>query len=168
MPTKRYGVLIVEVDGTELEFQEELALDSDNVFFTAAGYTSDNAQDAIIETITKSGAARTPYGFYYDANANTGRWLEVNKGVSSQTSPHVMPEVGILKAVTLSVKNNATCTIEIYKNGVSLQAITLTAEQTKVISGLSISLLASDELSAQVTSGSCTEPNIQVQVQVSA
>lgn len=51
MPTKRHGVLIVETDGVELEYQEELDLDADNVFFdnTSNGFVSDNIQGAIEE-----------------------------------------------------------------------------------------------------------------------
>ena len=45
MPIIRYKVLVAQVDSTELDMQQELGLDSVNVYFTDAGYTSDNVQD---------------------------------------------------------------------------------------------------------------------------
>lgn len=168
MPTPRYCVTIVEIDGTELEFAEELALDGDNVFFTDGTFASDNVQDAIVESIGRSGAARTPFGFYYDANASNGRWLEVNKGVPSNTSPHVMAEDGKLVSATISVKNNATCTAEVFLNGVSIITLTLSSSQTAAINNLNIDVDQLDELSVQITSGSCVEPNVQIKQQVTA
>jgi len=168
MPTKRYCVTVVEIDGVELDYQEELALDGDVVYFTDSTFTSDNVQDAIIESIGRSGAARTPFGFYYDANASSGRWLEVNKGVPSNTSPHVMAEDGKLASATISVKNNTTCTAEVFLNGVSIITLTLLNSQTAAINNINITVSQLDELSVQITSGSCTEPNVQIKQQVTA
>lgn len=168
MPTKRYCVTVVEIDGVELEYQEEIALDGDVVYFTDNTFASDNVQDAIVESIGRSGAARTPFGFYYDANASNGRWLEVNKGVPSNTSPHIMAEDGKLVSATISVKTNATCTAEVFLNGVSIVTLTLSNSQTSAINNLNIAVAQLDELSVQITSGSCTEPNVQVKQQVTA
>ena len=79
MPTSRYKVMIIEVDGADLEYPEELALDADKVFFTDAAYISDNVQAAIVETLSLSGSSRRPYQFVYDSVANSGRWLERSK-----------------------------------------------------------------------------------------
>lgn len=168
MPTPRYKVLIVETDSQELDFSTELGLDGENVYFVAPGYLADNVQEAIVETISKSGAARRPFGFYYDANANTGRWLEVSKGVASNTSPHVVAQNGTLRNIALAVSGTTTATITIYKNGVALDTIALNASATAVKSNLNYAVLAGDTLSAQVTAGTCTEPNLSVEVQTSA
>lgn len=168
MPTTRYCVAILEIDGTELEYQEELALDGDVVYFTDPEFTADNVQDAILEAIGKSGSARTPYGFYYDAKAGSGKWLEVSKGVPSNTSPHIMAEVGKIVSATLSVKTSTTCAVTVFLNGVSIITLTLSGSKTVAISGLSIITNPLDELSVQVTSGKCKEPNVQVRQQVSA
>lgn len=168
MAITRWCVLASEQDGAELGDEVEVPLDADQVYFTNPNYVADNTQDAILETILKSGAARTPYGFYYDANANTGRWLEVSKGVSSLTSPHVIPEFGIIKAITVSVKLPATCDIGIFLNGVLIYTVSLSAQDTAQLSGLNTVVNTGDELSAQVISGTCSEPNVQTQVQVSA
>ena len=168
MPTPRYKVLIVQTDAQELDFSTELGLDGENVYFVAPGYLADNVQEAIVETISKSGAARRPFGFYYDANANTGRWLEVSKGVSSQTSPHPIAQTGLIKNLTISVKSNATATATVYKNGVSVQTISLTAAKVAVVSGLNIAVSPGDTLSCQITAGNCTEPNVTLEVQTSA
>lgn len=168
MPTPRYRVLIVEVNSQELDFRQELQLDGDNVYFSDVTFTSDNVQDAILESIGRSGAARTPFGFYYDANASTGRWLEVNKGVPSNTSPHIAAEEGKIVSASISVKSNTTCTVEIFLNGVSIISLNLSGGRTAAINNLSITMSELDEISAQVTSGSCTEPNVQVKQQVTA
>lgn len=168
MTTPRYRVLIVEVDSQELDFRQELNLDGENVYFTDPGYLADNVQAAIIETIGKSGAARRPFGFYYDANANAGRWLEVSKGVVSNTSPHVIAQVGFIKNITIAVANPATVTVSLYKNAVVIDTISLSNTTTAVVSGLNYAVSPGDTLSAQVTVGSCTEPNVTIEVQTSA
>jgi hypothetical protein len=50
----RYKVLIVEIDGVDLEVQTELPLDGDRVFFdsTGTGLTASNIQDAITQSLT--------------------------------------------------------------------------------------------------------------------
>lgn len=168
MAITRWCVLASEQDGTELGDEVEVPLDADQVYFTDPNYMADNVNDAIVETILKSGAARTPFGFFYDANANSGRWLEVSKGVSSQTSPFVIAQNGLIKNITLSVKNNATATVSIYRNGLVIDTISLSSSQTAVESNLNIAVSQGDTLAAQVTAGSCTEPNVNVEIQTSA
>ena len=168
MPIIRYKVLVAQVDSTELDMQQELGLDSANVYFTDAGYTSDNVQEAIVETITKSGSARRPFAFVYDANAGTGRWLERSKGVSTQTSPYVVAQDGTIRTTTLSTKGNSTCTVTLYKNAVAVTTLSLSAASIVVNNTLSIAVLSGDTLSAQVTAGTCTEPGFDVEVQTGA
>jgi len=51
MPTTRYKALIAEIDNVELEFNQEVPLDADRVFFDNAGndFVADGVQDAIVE-----------------------------------------------------------------------------------------------------------------------
>lgn len=168
MPTTRYCVTTVEINGVELDFPEEIGLDAGNMFFDPAGtsFLSDNVQEAIVESTTLSGTARTPYGFYYGQNAGVGRWLEVGSGISSETSPHIIPEPGMIKTITASVKQNTTCTIGIFVNNVLTHSVDLIASQIYYIADLTTVLAAGDTLSARVLSGSCREPNVQVKVQM--
>jgi len=66
------------------------------------------------------------------------------------------------------VKNNTTCTAEVFLNGVSIITLTLLNSQTAAINNINITVSQLDELSVQITSGSCTEPNVQIKQQVTA
>ena len=102
----------------------------------------------------------------FDGSAATNRWMEVITNVASNVSPFVVPEAGTIKALSLAVQANATTTITIFKNGSSLTTITLSTTKTNSISGLNLALAAGDTLSAQVTSGSCNQPVLNIFVQV--
>lgn len=60
----RYKVVAVEVDGVEQEYQTEVQLDADRVFFdnTGTGLVATNVHEAIIEAQTGS---TTPDNFSY-------------------------------------------------------------------------------------------------------
>ena len=55
----RYKILVVEVDGSELDVQTELPLDADRVFFDAStsGLAANNLQAAIDELVGSAGSA---------------------------------------------------------------------------------------------------------------
>lgn len=127
------------------------------------GYVATDVQGAIEEGV--SGAIATArYSIFcaYESNANTGRWLEFTRGNSSDTSPYLIVGPTILEELTLITANiTDTCTVTIFKNGVSLTTVSLAAEKTKVtLPALSLTNL--DQLSAQVTSGSITRPQVQL------
>lgn len=50
MPTPAVKVLAVEISGVELDDQTEFNLTASVIPFTAAGYSSDNVKDAIVES----------------------------------------------------------------------------------------------------------------------
>jgi hypothetical protein len=135
---------------------------------TNTGFTSINVQDAIVESYnTAIEKARFALPAAFDANANTGRWLEWFKSVDSQTSPFVMPRDSQVAELSLSNANTtATATVSLFKNGVFIQSISLAAEQYTTITGLSVMFNAGDELSIQVTSGTLTRPIIFVFVEI--
>lgn len=55
----RYKVLVVEVDGAELDVQTEVPLDADRVFYdsSVSGLLATNIQDAITELAAATGGA---------------------------------------------------------------------------------------------------------------
>lgn len=126
---------------------------------TTNGFTSTEAQSAIEEAKnTASDASRGPTLCGFDGNAATGRWLEFYANNPSNGNPFIIAEPVELVAVSVSASTNSTGVITIFKNGVSLQTISLSASRKNRIKGLLHSLTDLDELSVQVTSGSITKP----------
>lgn len=126
---------------------------------TAEAYVADNVRDAIIEARnTATGRARYPLAAGYDANANTGRWLEWTKGIPSNTSSIALPRKSLLAELSLSSRGVNTATVTVFRNGGAVQTISLAAEQTKTLSFLNQTFLVNDRVSIQVTAGSITEP----------
>lgn len=64
MPTHKYKVLSVEVDGVDLDAQTELALSGINVFFdkTGSSLSSDDTDSAIKEV---AALASSGFSYYY-------------------------------------------------------------------------------------------------------
>ena len=125
------------------------------------GFFSTEVQSAIEEAkATASGiAARYAAVCAYGGNASTGRYLEFFDTNPSDQAPFITPDFSILRSISLVTSNTVdTGTITLYKNGVSIQAITLTAEKKKTVTGLLINFAGGDELSAKVTSGSINGP----------
>lgn len=171
--TPRYKILITEIDGSELDYQEELSLDSDKVYFSDAAYTADNVFDAIKETSTKGGQARFSLLFGYQGNSNNGRWLELFKNVASNSTPYIVAESSQL--ISLAISNGASssgATFTIYRNGNSIATLSIGtgtgANNTGyVILPTPIALAMGDELSVQQTSApSTTDPVFIVNIKV--
>ena len=122
------------------------------------GFGAENVQTAIEEIGSSS---RGPTTCSFDGTASSGRWLEFSANNPSNTVPFILAENCELIAVSIVTSaSSATGNVRIYKNGVSAQNITLTAQKKNAISGLSISFAALDEISVQVTSGSISRPAV--------
>ena len=127
------------------------------------GYMSSDVQGAIEEGVSGAIAiARYSIFAAYESNANTGRWLEFTRGNSSDNSPYIIVGPTILEELTLVTSDTtATGTVTVFRNGVALTTISLSAEKTKVtIPTLSLNNL--DLISLQVTAGSITRPQVQL------
>jgi len=126
------------------------------------GFTASNAQTAIEEAKTvAANASRGPTIAAFDGSASTGRWLEFYNNNPSDNNPFIVAEPAQLVAVSIVTSaGSATGTVTIYKNGVSLQTISLAAQKKNAVSGLAHNLVSLDELSLQVTSGSITRPQV--------
>jgi hypothetical protein len=131
-----------------------------------AGVTADEVQTALeqIYNLAKN-ASRGAIGCGFDGNASTGRWLEFFANNPSNDSPFVVPEPGILRAISASSTSNATCVITVFKNGVSVATLSFSAAQAARDKTLNVSVTDLDEISVQVTSGSISRPTFFMFVQ---
>lgn len=126
------------------------------------GFTAENAQTAIEEAyLTAANASRGPTIAAFDGNGSSGRWLEFYSNNPSNNNPFIIAENSQLIAVSIVTSAaSATGTVTIYKNGVSVQTISLAAQKKNSINGLTTLLADLDELSVQVTSGSISRPQV--------
>lgn len=125
------------------------------------GFTSTEVQSAIEEAkLTAANASRGPTICGFDGGGSSGRWLEFFANNPSSNNPFIIAENNQLIAVSISSSSNSTGTVTIYKNGVSVQTISLTASRKNAINGLLINFSPLDEISAQVTSGNISRPTL--------
>lgn len=125
------------------------------------GFISEEVQSAIEEAYNLGAAtSRGPTICGFDGNASSGRYLEFFANNPSNNNPFIVAENNRLTAVSVSSSSNSTGTITIFKNGVSVQTISLSASRKNAISGLSVDFAALDEISASVTSGNISRPTL--------
>jgi hypothetical protein len=123
----RVKIIIVERNGVELEFKEELSLDAENVFFdnSTNGFSSDNTQDAIAEI----GASASPgFSFGRSGSLSQNTWLRRPGNVPSNRAGVTIPIANpVITKVSCSNRNVETYDIEIYEhegNEVNLTLLT--------------------------------------------
>lgn len=125
------------------------------------GFTSTETQSAVEEAKQlAANSSRGPTICGFDGNGSTGRWLEFFANNPSNNNPFIIAENNELIAVSICASTNSTGTVSIFKNGVSIQTISLSASRKNAVTGLTHSLVSLDELSLQVTSGSITRPTV--------
>ena len=149
-------VIIVERNGVELQFREELAFTPANLPFSDASYVADNVNDAILESSTKSGQARLALTFGANGTMTDGDYFDTFAGVSSSAAPFVIAENCELIAIAVS-RSNAAGSGTLYtvrKNAAAAATISLTTGTTAFsVLGSPIGLVAGDKLDARKTSG---------------
>lgn len=97
----------------------------------------------------------------FDGNGSTGRWLEIGDNSASNLVPFVWPRAGKITELSMRTNGNSTCTVTLFKNGVSTgQIINTVAQNQKTLTGLNLTFVAGDTLSFQVTAGSANRPHI--------
>lgn len=113
---------------------------------------------AAIEEVDTAIDNKAQYGAIcaYNGTANAVKYLEFFASISSNTAGLVLAENSTLRSIAVSVQTATTATFTLYKNGVSIQTISLSSSRTNYISGLTTSLSTGDELSAAITSGSAS------------
>lgn len=124
-------------------------------------FDSTTVQGAIEEARElAANASRGPTVCGFDGNASSGRWLEFFSNNPSNNNPFIVAEDNQLIALSISSAANSTGTVTVYKNGVSVQTISLTASRKNSINGLLINYSVLDEISVQVTSGNISRPTL--------
>ena len=137
----------------------DIQLKSQNIFFSAVNFVSTNVQDAIIELrnyILAKGRFSITAGF--DGNASTGRWLEfitnTASGPSGSGTGFVVPVACNMKELTISVVENSTITVTVYKNFTTAVATVSLAGTRKNVVTVNVPFVGLDEISFQVSAGS--------------
>ena len=130
---------------------------------------AENAQDAIEEVFNNAPGTKARFAAVsaYKGVASN-RFLEFFDSISSDKVPFVMAEPGEIKSLSVAVSVSTTATLTIFKNGISVETITITASKKATKTGLSISLAADDELSTKVTSGNMKDVISNIFIQVTA
>lgn len=128
------------------------------------GFTSEDVQTAIEEAYALgANASRGPTICGFDGSASTGRWLEFYSNNPSNNSPFIIAEPSELIALSIVTANaSATGTATIFKNGVALQTISLTAQKKNAVNGLAHLFATLDEISVQITAGSVSRPVVYI------
>lgn len=97
----------------------------------------------------------------FDGNGSTGRWLEIGDNSASNLIPFVWPRAGQITELSFRTNGNSTCTATLFKNGVSTGVTISTAGTSQAtLTGLSLSFVANDTLSIQITAGSSNRPHV--------
>lgn len=128
--------------------------------------TSSETQSAVEEAYYKAVQASANVARFliiagFDGNGSSGRWLEIGDNSASNLVPFVWPRAGQITELSMRTNGNSTCTITIFKNGVSTgQTISTAGTTNATVTGLSLSFVAGDTLGFQVTSGSANRPHI--------
>lgn len=150
------GVLVHKGSKQKIQVAEETPFDNNG-----NGFTSVEVQSAIEEAYSLGAAtSRGPTVCAFDGTGSSGRWLEFYNNNPSNNNPFIVAENNRLIAVSISASSNSTGTVTIYKNGVSVQTISLSASRKNAISSLSVNFVSLDEISAKVTSGSISRPTL--------
>lgn len=130
------------------------------------GFVSSNAQEAIEEAVSLGGeASRGGFVCSFDGNATVGRWLEFSANNPSNTVPLIIAEPGRIRAISLASAANSTCTVSLFKNGLSIETLTLSNSRKNNKKNLNHGVTDLDEISVQVTSGSVSRPSFYLFIQ---
>jgi hypothetical protein len=126
------------------------------------GFTSNNVQSAIEETLTLSqNIARFVIMAGFDGSGSTGRWLEFNSNVASNLSPFVFPRNGYFTEYSYACNGSSTVTFGVYVNAVKVQNLVLSAAQVgSTINQYTTNTL--DKVSVKIESGSCSKPVVSI------
>ena len=104
MAIVRYKVLVVEVDGTELEYHEERALDASNIFFDNLDY--DNVQDGLANVGDLVATLVVPISLVYNGSVGNNEFIGYSNLLSGDATPIVSPLQGSFTGFTFSNNRN--------------------------------------------------------------
>ena len=132
---------------------------------TGTFLVSKDVNSAIIETLLAAGSSRFALIFGYNGNASN-RYLELFASNPSNQTPYVVAELAEIASLSIAAKVSTTATVSIRVNGVEVDTITLTAQDSNTKTGLSYILAPGDKISAEITSGSVNDPMVSVNIKV--
>lgn len=115
-------VLVAEVSGTELNESTERRLSAEDCDFVDAGFSAENAKDAIIEAKSQGTTAleQPRFSFVLVHNGSLSNGQAIRWGNLTNSSPLVIPKKCVLKEVTFACDNtNADANFKFYKGTVS-------------------------------------------------
>lgn len=143
-----------------IEFQDGDIVDVDGIINPNGELTFEDNVVSPAVSLSDLLEAGGGYAVKYGSNSNVGagKWLEIHRNILSNEVPFVVPEAATLVAISVAVKTVTTITFGIYKNGTQIETIVLTAVKKAKKVGLTHSLVADDELSVKVESGSSADP----------
>jgi hypothetical protein len=96
--------------------------------------------------------------FGYNGNANSGRYMEMQQNISSNTTPYHPPTDTILSAMSVDISSSTTVTFQILKNDVQIDTLVITAANSGEKIGLNHTILTTDKIKVKVLSGSASQP----------
>lgn len=113
----KYKVLTVEVNGTDLENQEELSLNAVNTEFdnTSNGFVANDVQGAVEELNNRVVTSASPgFSFGRSSNVNSGTWLQCEGVPSNKAGRWVYVNSAEVRRVFVSNELQTTFSIEVY------------------------------------------------------
>lgn len=156
---------LIDRSGNNIQFTDptlgtktvtQLRTDIDNSFDGSGAtptFTATDVRNAIIEARDTAAGTAARFGVTYGYSANAkNKWIDYFSGISSDASTFIAAESLTILAITASSSSSTSGEIEVYKNGTTLiYTVTFVAQNTIVISGLSIAIASGDSISAKVS-----------------
>lgn len=131
---------------------------------TGTSLAATDMQAALAELDAQpGGGASIQYmvGFHYRGNVDDKKYLEY-LGRPSDRRPFVIPNTITLKEISASIRKTDTITFSIRKNGTEVTTIAISAAKKAVVTGLSISFAANDEVTVRGKTGDGKEPAVNL------
>lgn len=174
MAVDRHKIKTTELNGVELEYEQEVSLDAANTYFdssTLTDITDDNLQDLGETLATRVGASASP-GFSFGRSANVGSnsWLLITGSVpSNKTGVPVAIENAEITLISVGNEDVSTFDVGIYEhegaeiNLTLLTTVSIVSNRTQNFT-VSVPVTTGRQLAARVTSGSAKNIGVSLQL----
>ena len=165
----RYKVLLVEIDGQNLEEDSELDMIADNVYFdnSGSGITADTVADALKEV----GAGASPgFSFSRSGSIYGSSWLNRSGGVgSNRAGISVFIDNPVVTLVACTTENLNTYEVTVYEhdgdeiNLTALGTVSVSNERTKLFE-VNWPTHKGKQLAVKISSGSAKNLGVDLQL----
>ncbi len=173
MAVEKLKVLVYEVDGVELDMQEERALSAANSEFdnTSNGFAADNVQEAIEEI----GAGASPgFSFSKPSSLFSSTWLNKAGGVASnRAGVSVFINNPIITTISCTSENLNTYEITVYEhegdevNLNALGTVSVVNERSHIFT-VSFPTSKGKQLAVRLTDGGAKNVGVDMQLKGSS